>query len=112
MTPSCPTAVKRDQKEMPRAHFGLQMRSRYFVRDPVRVNYTVPIQLKDGRGVNLVTRSDFRAQAEPIACEKGERHQLSQGSSLVGCFDLGLLFGGSWSSVEAPGFPCSKWRTS
>ncbi|CAK9042345.1 unnamed protein product [Durusdinium trenchii] len=31
----------------------------YVVRDPVRVNYELPVQLKDGREVTVVTRSDF-----------------------------------------------------
>eukprot|EP00434_Breviolum_minutum_P029513 symbB.v1.2.026097.t1/scaffold2583.1/size75752/6 len=33
--------------------------AQYVARDPVRINYTVPVRLKDGREVNIVTRSDF-----------------------------------------------------
>lgn len=33
--------------------------AQYVARDPVQINYTVPVRLKDGREVNIVTRSDF-----------------------------------------------------
>ena len=32
---------------------------RYVVRDPVKIDHAVSVRLKDGRDVQIVTRSDF-----------------------------------------------------
>lgn len=80
--------------ESDRSHFANE---RYVARDPVQINYTVPVRLKDGREVNIVTRSDFSNSLRKSTCFLRWRFALI-------IFNPVALFAAFWSGCSLKRF--------